>query len=154
MASCFSARIDDQDHGFESDDWTQLDPRSGQQVPLRADRWFGVPPEEIVGSEQPDCSGIKCNMWVRAKSRRMLTHSLVGGGKYNVGYHGVRWESILQGQVGEYGPYKVLSVLPDKVARYLFEYHAASFSSLNLPALPNDRRDSGTIHSLLNAVQV
>jgi hypothetical protein len=84
----------------------------------------------------------------------MMTHRLVGGGKENIGYHAVRWESILQGQVGEFGQYKVLSVLPDKVARYLFEFHADSFSSLNLPALPNDRRDSGTIHSLLKAVQV
>ena len=63
------------------------------------------------------------------------------------------WESILHGDIGEYGRYRVLSVLPDKVARYLFEFHDEHYAHLNLPPLP-DNRDSGVIHGLLNAVQV
>jgi len=33
------------------------------------------------------------------------------------------WESILHGNAGEMGKYAVLSVLPDKIARFLYEYH-------------------------------
>jgi hypothetical protein len=34
-----------------------------------------------------------------------------------------------------------LSVLPDKIARFLFEFHAFRFESLDLPVLPADRSD-------------
>ena len=46
-----------------------------------------------------------------------------------------KWESILHGKCGEYGAYKILSVLPDKLGRYFFEYHAESYASLGIPAL-------------------
>ena len=32
-------------------------------------------------------------------------------------------------------------MLPDKFARFLFEYHAVRFESLDLPPLPADRSD-------------
>ena len=37
------------------------------------------------------------------------------------------------------GIYPILSVLPDKFARFLFEFHSCRFESLDLPILPDDR---------------
>ena len=36
-------------------------------------------------------------------------------------------------------PNPILSVLPDKFARFLFEFHSCRFESLDLPILPDDR---------------
>ena len=36
---------------------------------------------------------------------------LEGGGEHNLGYYAVPWESILHGKCGEYGGYKIMSVL-------------------------------------------
>ena len=71
--------------------------------------------------------------------QRLLTHNLAGGGSHNLGNHALRWESILHGNAGEMGRYAVLSVLPDKIARFLYEYHDTSYTSLALPAIPLDR---------------
>ena len=37
------------------------------------------------------------------------------------GVDALRWEMILHGNAGEMGKYAVLSVLPDKIARFLYE---------------------------------
>ena len=37
------------------------------------------------------------------------------------------------------GIYPILSVLPDKFARFLFEFHSCQFESLDLPILTDDR---------------
>jgi hypothetical protein len=42
---------------------------------------------------------------------------------------------------GPLGNYPILLVLPDKFARFLFEFHAYRFESLDLPLLPADRSD-------------
>ena len=42
------------------------------------------------------------------------------------------------GKCWEYGAYKILSVLPDKLGLF-FEYHAESYACLGIPALPEDR---------------
>jgi hypothetical protein len=60
---------------------------------------------------------------------------------------------ILHGNGGEMGQYKVLSVLPDKIARFLYEYHDTSYSSLDLPAIPLDRSQI-SVHSILEPEQV
>lgn len=143
-----TARIDDADHGYEGDDWMTFNPRTGQSDPLRADRWFRHELEKDV-----DCAGIQCNIWERAKKRSLLTHRLAGGGEHNLGYHAVAWESILHGKCGEYGGYKILSVLPDKLGRYLFEYHSHSYASLGLPVLPENRSQID-VHGLLKPFQV
>ncbi len=98
---CLTARIDDDDHEYEGDDWM-----TGQSDPLRADRWFRHELEKDV-----DCAGIRCNIWERAKKRSLLTHCLAGGGEHCLGYHAVAWESILHGKCGEYGGYKILCSL-------------------------------------------
>jgi hypothetical protein len=145
-----TARIDD---GEESDDWEVKDHRTGESVPLRADRWFQKDPSADPAMSSGDFSGIRINIWNRAKVRRFITHFLAGGGTHNRGYHALRWEMILHGNAGEMGKYAVLSVLPDKIARFLYEYHDTSYTSLGLPPIPLDR--SGiSVHGILRPDQV
>ena len=61
--------------------------------------------------------------------------------------------SILHGNAGELGDYKELAVLPDKIARYLYEYHAESYASHDLPVLPDDRSRTD-VHGVLKPHQV
>ena len=147
---CITARIED---GDEIDDWNVTDYRTGKSVPLRADRWYQSAPKQEQKVSSGDFGGIRINIWNRAKVRRFLTHSLAGGGSHNRGYHAFRWEMILHGNGGEMGQYKVLSVLPDKIARFLYEYHDTSYSSLGLPAIPLDRSQI-SVHSVLQPEQV
>ena len=71
------------------------------------------------------------------------------------GYAAFNWERILHGNAGELGDYKELAVLPDKIARYLYEYHADSYASHDLPVLPADRSPGRTIvHGILKPYQV
>ena len=49
--------------------------------------------------------------------------------------------------------YSVLQVLPDKIGRFLFEYHSELCNSLNLPDLPADR-SSVDVHRLLSPREV
>jgi hypothetical protein len=58
------------------------------------------------------------------------------------GYAGLRL-----GQLGE------LCYLPDKVAQFLFEFHADDYKSLGLPVIPSSA-SSGTIHKLLKTPRV
>ena len=51
---------------------------------------------------------------------------------------------------GKLGTYDILSVLPDKFARFLFEFHAHRFESLDLPHLPADRSDFDVHGALLD----
>ena len=76
-----AARIDD---GDEIDDWVVNDYRTGNPMPLtgRADRWYQRAPTADPNGKalSGDVSGIRINIWNRAKVRRLLTHNLVGGG--------------------------------------------------------------------------
>ncbi len=66
-------------------------------------------------------------------------HTLVGGGGQHGGFDAVDYRKIKQGNAGPLGTYDILSVLPDKLARFLFEYHSVRFESLDLLILPDDR---------------
>ncbi len=57
---------------------------------------------------------------------------------------------IHQGNAGKLGNYPILLVLPDKFARFLFEYHSHRFESLHLPQLPADRSDFDVHGALLD----
>jgi len=46
------------------------------------------------------------------------------------------------------GNYAILSVLPDKFARFMYEFRDFRFDSLDLPPLPADRSDFG-VHKAL-----
>ena len=62
---------------------------------------------------------------------------------------------ILHGNARELGTYAVLRVLPDKIARFLYEYHDTLYTSLGLPAIPLDRSHGGiSVHSILRPEQV
>jgi hypothetical protein len=68
------------------------------------------------------------------------------------GYTAFDWESILHDNAGVtllvLGNYKELAVLPDKIARYLYEFQADSYASLGLPPLPMDRSKTD-VHGIL-----
>ena len=70
-----------------------------------------------------------------------MVHTLVGGGGQHGGFDALDYRKIRQGDAGPLGRYPILSVLPDKFARFLIEYHAVRFESLDLPLLPVDRSD-------------
>ncbi len=56
---------------------------------------------------------------------------------------------IRQGNAGKLGTYEILSVLPDKFASFLFEFHAHRFESLDLPFLPAEMSDFDVHGALL-----
>ena len=82
--------------------------------------------------------------------RRHIVHTLVGGGGQHGGFDALDYRKIHQGNAGKLGDYPILSVLPDKFARFLFEYHSHRFESLDLPQLPADRSDFDVHGALLD----
>ncbi len=55
------------------------------------------------------------------------------------GFDALDYCKIKHGNAGPSGTYPILSVLPDKFARFLFEFYSGRFEALDLPALPDDR---------------
>ena len=74
----------------------------------------------------------------------------VGGGGQHGGFDALDYRKIRQGNAGKLGTYDILSILPDKFARFLFEFHAHRFESLDLPFLPADRSDFDVHGALLD----
>ena len=69
-------------------------------------------------------------------------HTLVGCGGQHGCFDALDYRKIKHGDAGPLGIYPILSVesvLPDKFARFLFEFHSVRFESLDLPPLPADR---------------
>ena len=146
-----SDRVDDGDDA----PWTQYNPRTAEQVVLRADRFHRTDPNEKENSPQA-CTmmGIRVNIWNRAKVRKLITHSLIGGGTHQLGYDALDLDFIKQGDArGTLGLYVVLGNLPDKVAKYLLEFHSSNFLGLGLPEIP-ESASSGDIHKMLGTDQV
>ena len=77
-------------------------------------------------------------------------HTLVGGGGQHGGFDALDYRKIRQGNAGNLGTYEILSVLPDKVAKFLFEFHAHRFESLDLSFIPADRSDFDVHGALLD----
>ncbi len=75
---------------------------------------------------------------------------MVGGGGQHGGFDALDYRKIHQGNAGKLGIYPILSVLPDKFARFLFEYHSHRFESLNLPQLTADKSDFDVHGALLD----
>ncbi len=85
---------------------------------------------------------------------RFITHSLAGGGSHNCWYDALNCNLIARGKAGKgLGHYGALCYLPNKVARYLYEFHSANYVGLGLPAIPV-YASSGTIHWLLKTSHV
>jgi hypothetical protein len=61
---------------------------------------------------------------------------LVGGGGQDGGFDALDYQKIKHGDAGKLGNYPILSYLPDKIARFVYEFHAFRFESLDLPPLP------------------
>ena len=87
------------------------------------------------------------------KVRRYIVHTLVGGGGQQGGFDALDYRKIKHGDAGKLGKYDILSVLPDKFARFLYEFHDFRFSGLDLPPLPADRSDFD-VHGAINNDQV
>ena len=66
-------------------------------------------------------------------------HTLVGGGGQHGGFDALDYRKIKNRNAGPLGIYSILSVLPDKFARFLFECHSGRFETLDLPILLDDR---------------
>jgi hypothetical protein len=76
----------------------------------------------------------------------MITHSLSGGGKGMKGYDALDCIMISRWPAGvRLGRFNELCFLPDKEARFLFEFHTDDYESLRLPAIPSFT-SSGDIH--------
>ena len=80
-------------------------------------------------------------------------HTLVGGGGLHEGFDALDYRKIkLQfkhGDAGKVGNYPILSVFPDKFARFLYEFHDFRFTSLDLPPLPAVRINFD-VHGAIN----
>ena len=139
LCEAVQARVED---GDTDEEWQDKEGR-----PLHPKRWWTAGEIQDSSSHGP-CMGIRVNIWERAKARRHLEHFLEGGG-----YDALRHESILHGDAGKLGRYDILSFLPDKVARFLYEYHDFRFQSLELPPIPQDRSEFD-VHAALQPEQV
>jgi hypothetical protein len=74
----------------------------------------------------------------------------VGGGGQHVRFAALDYRKIREGNAGKLGTYDIFSVLPDKFAWFLFEFHAHRFESFDLPFLPADRSDFDVQRALLD----
>ena len=134
--------------------WTQYNPRTGIHDIVRADRFHRSDRNAEKKDDSTACMGIRVHIWNRAKVRRFITHLLVSGGVNQRGYDALDLDFIKQGHAGgRLGQYKVLTCLPDKVAKYLLEFHASDYMGLRLPAIP-DGSSSGAIHKILDSSKV
>ena len=77
----------------------------------------------------------------------------MGGGGQQGGFDALDYRKIKHGDAGKLGKYDILSVLPDKFARFLYEFHDFRFSGLDLPPLPADRSDFD-VHGAIDNDQV
>ncbi len=82
-------------------------------------------------------------------------HTLVGSGGQHGGFDALDDRKIKHGDAGKLGNYSILSVPPDKFARFLYEFHDYRLVSLDLPPglLPADRSDFD-VHGALEDAQV
>ncbi len=56
-------------------------------------------------------------------------------------FEALDYRNIKHGDAGKVGNYSMHSVLPDKFARFLYEFYDFRFEILDLPSLPADRSD-------------
>ena len=62
----------------------------------------------------------------------------VWGGKHNIGYTALQWQTVLRGNCGHLGENSDIALLPRKTAVFLFEFHGSKFNNVALPQLPAD----------------
>ena len=85
---------------------------------------------------------------------RLIEHSLSVSGPNRRGFDALDMDLTGRGWAGRgLGKYEELCDLADKVARFLFEFNAAEYQGLLLPAIPSTA-SSGAIHKLLKTDHV
>jgi hypothetical protein len=82
--------------------------------------------------------------------RRHIVHTLVGDGGQQGRLDALNYYRIRHGNAGKLGTYPILSVLSGEFARFLFEFHACRFETIDLPHLPADRSDFDVHGALLD----
>jgi len=153
---CFAARIEDEDSDFD-DEW-MVEERTNRGIvtyPLDPVRYWATPDnvDEDLTTTGGRCMGIQCNIWKRAMRRRHLHHHLCVGGKHNIGYTALQWQTVLRGNCGHLGENSDIALLPRKTAVFLFEFHGSKFNNVALPHLPADRSKID-VHRILKDEQV
>ena len=157
---CDAIRCRVEDGDAEAEDWTDSKGNS-----LRPDRFWNDGLETLIAADgEGDCMGIELNIWERAKVRipfsfrmyimvimfiihimrlpnryvdTLCTHWLAA--ETSMGdFNALDYRKIRHGDDGKLGNYPILAFLPDKMARFLYEFHAFRFESLGLLPLPAD----------------
>ncbi len=99
---CQTARIDDEDQEFADYNWTYESVKPSQRVtyPLNADG-FWVQQQELEGDASGRCvaSGVRANIWARARWRGEITHNLRSGGRNRTGWGALKWQEALNTDV-------------------------------------------------------
>ena len=137
-----AARIEDNDQQYQDDRWTYESGKPNQRVTytLNADR-FWKQPNVLEGDASGRCvaSGVRANIWARARCRAEITHVLRGGGRFAMGWGALRWQETCNPDVVRFGCHRQIRFLAKKVANFLHEYHSELFPGMNLLHLPSDR---------------
>jgi hypothetical protein len=151
-----AARINDEDQQFLDDHWTYESGKPNQRVtyPLDADRFWKQPGAlEEDASGRCVASGVRANIWARARRRADITHLLRGGGRFSMGWGALRWQETLSTDVVRFGRHGQLRYLAKKVANFLHEFHSELFPTINLPPLPLDR-STVDVHAMLTPLEI
>jgi hypothetical protein len=151
-----AARIDDNDQQFMDDHWTYESGKPSQRVtyPLDADR-FRKQPGALEEDASGRCvaSGVRANIWARARRRADITHLLRGGGRFSMGWGALRWQATCNTDRVRFGRHGQIRYLAKKVANFLHEFHSDLFPSINLPLLPLDR-SKVDVHAMLTPLEI
>ncbi len=107
---------------METKHWEVKDHRTGESVPLRADRWFQKDPSADPVMSSAIFQAFESTYGTAPRFDASLRTSWLEVA-LTTGVNALRWEMILHGNAGEMGKYAVLPVLPDKIARFLYEYY-------------------------------
>ena len=146
-----AARIDDDDQQYQDDHWTYDSGKPNQRVtyPLDADR-FWRESNVLEGGASGRCvaSGVRANIWARARRRAEITHFLRGGGRFEMGWGALRWQETLNTDEVRFGRHRQIKYLAKKVANFLHQYHSELFPGMDLPLLPSDQ-SSIDVHAML-----
>ena len=151
-----AARIDDEDQQFLDDHWTYKSGEPNQRVtyPLDADRFWkqsGALEEDASG--RCVASGVRANIWARARRRADISHLLRGGGRFAMGWGALRWQETLSTDVVRFCRHGQLRYLAKQIANFLHEFHSELFPTINLPPLPLVR-STVDVHAMLTPLDI
>jgi hypothetical protein len=141
-----TAGIDDDDQEFTDYNWTYESVKPGQRVtyPLNADR-FWVQPQVLEGDASGRCvaSGVRANIWARARRRGEITHNLRSGGRNRIGWGALKWQETLISKLGG----KVMEVMV--VMNWEVMNSCSNGSNEEVIALQNDHAVMKMAHGVM-----